>query len=71
MKPLYPSKEIRLTLDPVQAVYLWSLLDKSIEFFDHVKNQDDQDKFGLLVLESIEDKLSDRLTFTDFEKNEA
>ena len=70
MKPVYPSKEIRLTLDPVQSVYLWHLLDKQIECFDQVKNQTDQDKFGLLVIESIEQKLSDRLMFTDFEKNE-
>lgn len=63
LKPDYPTKELRLTLDPVQSVYLWHLLDKVIDQFDQVENPNDQEQFGNLVMESIESKLADKLTF--------
>lgn len=60
--PDYPKKQLRLTLDPIQAVGLWHLLDKTIDAMDDL-DKSDQEKFGLLVYQSIESMLSDRLTF--------
>jgi hypothetical protein len=61
--PDYPKKPIRLTLDPMQSVGLWHLLDMHIDSFDELKNPTDLQKFAHVVYESIESMLSDRLDF--------
>jgi len=61
--PQYPEKTLRLTLDPVQAVGLWHLLDMHIDSFEELESPTDLQKLVNLVYESIETMLSDRLDF--------
>jgi hypothetical protein len=59
----YPEKPIRLTLDPFQAVTLWSFVNEYCQVTPTLEGHTEQDRFFLSVMESIEEALSERLTF--------
>jgi hypothetical protein len=59
----YPSKPLRLTLDPIQAVTLWSFVNEYCEVTPTLEGHTEKDLFFLSVMRSIEEALSDRLTF--------
>ena len=63
MVPVYPTKDSRITLNPVEIVALYQMVEGHLEVFDQIKNPTDHQKFALLVYERIEEKLSDKLDF--------
>lgn len=63
--PELPVKDVRITLNPHEAVLLWTLVHKSLQFHSDASDKSNSSALRILRdgLDSLEEKISDKLNF--------